>query len=111
MKCICVFLLFPEVHKFNVFRDCALCKTVSSQWSVFETVYRVGYRYNGQNCILVASTPESYAIILASLNGAKCPPFWCYGNGHPSYRVCHFRVTFYKTLYHNIQQPTVQYTD
>ncbi len=55
------------------------CKTGSSQWSVFETVYRIGYRYNGQNCILVASTPESYAIILASLNGAKCPPFWCYG--------------------------------
>ncbi len=34
---ICVFLLFPEVQKCYVFRHCALCKTGSSQWSVFET--------------------------------------------------------------------------
>ncbi len=56
---------------------------------------RVGYfiftvswyhRYDGQNCIVVVSTPESYAIILASLNAAKCPPFWCYGNGHPIFK-------------------------
>ncbi len=55
---------------------------------------RVGYfritvswyhRYDGHNCIVVASTPESYAIILASLNAAKCPLFWSYGNGHPNY--------------------------
>ncbi len=32
---IYVFLLFPEVQK--CFRHCALCKTGSSQWSVFET--------------------------------------------------------------------------
>ncbi len=124
-----VFFFFPEVQKCYVFRHCALCKTGSSQWSVFETditmswirtntvntfclfcytyVYikiycrsnclamnRVGYfritvswyhRYDGQNCIVVASTLGSYAIILASLNAAKCPPFWCYGNGHPSW--------------------------
>ncbi len=34
---IYVFLLFPEVQKCYVFRHCALCKTGSSQWSVFET--------------------------------------------------------------------------
>ncbi len=126
-----LFLLLPEVQKCYVFRHCALCKTGSSQWSVFETditmswintntvnkhffassvTYRstsryilygrsnclamntVGYfiftvswyhRYDGQNCIVVVSTPESYAIILASLNATKFPPFWCYGNGHP----------------------------
>ncbi len=32
-----VFLLFPEVQRCYVFRHCALCKTGSSQWSVFET--------------------------------------------------------------------------
>ncbi len=57
---------------------------------------RVGYfritvswyhRCDGQNCIVVASTPESYAIILASLNAAKCLPFWCYGNGYPSQAI------------------------
>ncbi len=57
---------------------------------------RVGYfritlswyhRYDGHNCIVVASTPESYAIILSSLNVAKCPPFWSYGNGHPTLRL------------------------
>ncbi len=36
-KCICVFLIFPEVQKCYVFRHCALCKTGSPQWSVFET--------------------------------------------------------------------------
>ncbi len=34
---IYVFLLFPEVQECYVFRHCALCKTGSSQWSVFET--------------------------------------------------------------------------
>ncbi len=34
---IYVFLLFPEVQKCYVFWHCALCKTGSSQWSVFET--------------------------------------------------------------------------
>ncbi len=34
---IYVFLLFPEVQKCYVFRHCALSKTGSSQWSVFET--------------------------------------------------------------------------
>ncbi len=37
VKCIYVFLLFPEVQKLYIFRHCALCKTGSSQWSVFET--------------------------------------------------------------------------
>ncbi len=32
-----VFILFPEVQACYVFRHCALCKTGSSQWSVFET--------------------------------------------------------------------------
>ncbi len=34
---IYVFILFPEVQKCYVFWHCALCKTGSSQWSVFET--------------------------------------------------------------------------
>ncbi len=37
VKCICVFLFFPEVQKVYVFRYCALCMTGSSQGSVFET--------------------------------------------------------------------------
>ncbi len=34
---IYVFILFLEVQACYVFRHCALCKTGSSQWSVFET--------------------------------------------------------------------------
>ncbi len=34
---IYVFILFPEVQKCYVLWHCALCKTGSSQWSVFET--------------------------------------------------------------------------
>ncbi len=145
VKCIYVFLLFPEVQKCYVFRHCArlfvyLCiylfyfqksRNVMFSGTVrfarqvhlsgqflklfcifcYTWVYikkygrstclamnRVGYfriivlwyhRYDGHNCIVVASTPETYAIILASLNAAKCPSFWCYGNGHPKPTIYH----------------------
>ncbi len=39
---IYVFILFPEVQKCYVFRHCALCKTDSSQWTVFETDITIG---------------------------------------------------------------------
>ncbi len=35
--CLCISIGFPEVQRCYVFRHCALCKTGSSQWSVFET--------------------------------------------------------------------------
>ncbi len=55
------------------------------------------HRYDGQNCIVVASTPESYAIILASLNAAKCPNFWCYGKATLT------AVDFFKLLHSQIR--------
>ncbi len=71
--CLFMYLYYSQNHFLNV---CALCKTgfrITVSWH---------HRYDGHNCIVVASTQlfNIYAIILA-----KCLPFWCYGNGHTTW--------------------------